>query len=595
MSMIPTNKIEGDSAIGRNCYIGGNTNIRGCATVGHNLKVEGWLEAKNIRGAAKGLFLTLERLRDAYSEPREGWWALIGSTLPADVYVVEGGKWVATGEKCDGLTIDFTDYQSDLGDIRGELNELGEQEEQDIARLSSEIAKVKAEAITEAENSAKGYTDEKVAQEAAARVANDNELKTGLQAQVAWLETELEARMAADAELRALIEAEAQGREKALEKVKAESAEGFAGVGAEVAALGQRHDQELKALSDKHNAEMASAGERYAQELAELAEQHVTDTALLNEGVERINASKGMANGLATLGADGRLTREQLPEEVQGYATFAGILELSTDLVAYGVYYSQALKDFVIVKRIYAQEPGSDTDVLPAADGKWVSYDEFNISDKDLLIFRNSNRLYRMDDGELKEIGSTADGGSMQLGHGADEAFPGDEGAQLSSRVDDIGISSFSGILEEAEILELNGFYYSSILKKWVTVTRVIFTDPGTMTGTIHKSYKNEQGEVADIWYSYTPITLLDNIKRRIFRCGNRLYRLEGDELVMMSVDESVIDELQGADWRLEQKVNKLIDGQGALQGAFRVLSQADYDALSQEEKDEDVIYFITE
>lgn len=53
MSSIPTKQIDGDVAVGRNVSMGGSGTVRGSMTVGHNLTVEGWLEAKNIRDRTK--------------------------------------------------------------------------------------------------------------------------------------------------------------------------------------------------------------------------------------------------------------------------------------------------------------------------------------------------------------------------------------------------------------------------------------------------------------------------------------------------------------------------------------------------------------
>ena len=54
MSSIKTTEIEGDVSVGRHVSIGGNANVQGNATVKKNLKVEGWLDAKNIKGPNKG-------------------------------------------------------------------------------------------------------------------------------------------------------------------------------------------------------------------------------------------------------------------------------------------------------------------------------------------------------------------------------------------------------------------------------------------------------------------------------------------------------------------------------------------------------------
>lgn len=117
MSQIKTREIEGDVAIGRHVAAGGNANIQGDARVGHNLKVEGWLEARNIRGPMKGFFRSEQRLREVYPEPGEGWHALVGETLPARVFVAEAGKWVDTG-KTAGVSVDVDYYNTSISELK---------------------------------------------------------------------------------------------------------------------------------------------------------------------------------------------------------------------------------------------------------------------------------------------------------------------------------------------------------------------------------------------------------------------------------------------------------------------------------------------
>lgn len=109
MSAIPTKQIDGDVAVGRNVSAGGDANVQGNARVGHDLIVEGWLEAKNIKGVNKGLFASAAALREAYPQPHDGWFAGV-SASEADItalgltvqqgkalfrmYVGCGGDWV---------------------------------------------------------------------------------------------------------------------------------------------------------------------------------------------------------------------------------------------------------------------------------------------------------------------------------------------------------------------------------------------------------------------------------------------------------------------------------------------------------------------
>lgn len=148
MSSNPTKQIDGDVAVGRNVNIGGKANIRGSAKIGHNLKVEGWLDAPNVKGPNKGLFKTAVQLREAYPNPHEGWWALVGDTLPAHVYMADGGSWVAqtnadgTPKLAGNPTIDSTEYMeaveqmtADLDDVKIDVN----QNKEDIRNLRSTL------------------------------------------------------------------------------------------------------------------------------------------------------------------------------------------------------------------------------------------------------------------------------------------------------------------------------------------------------------------------------------------------------------------------------------------------------------------------
>ena len=106
--------VQGNMNVSRNITVGTNANINGNTTIGHNLKVNGWLEAPNIKGPMKGLFKDEASLKSAYPTPDNGWMALVGNTLPADVWRAEGGKWTATGQKGGTFNVDFTQIEADI-------------------------------------------------------------------------------------------------------------------------------------------------------------------------------------------------------------------------------------------------------------------------------------------------------------------------------------------------------------------------------------------------------------------------------------------------------------------------------------------------
>lgn len=146
MSSIPTKQIDGDVAVGRNVSVGGKATVRGSATIGHNLKVEGWLDAPNVKGPNKGLFKTAVQLREAYPNPHEGWWALVGDTLPAQVYMADGGAWVGqtnadgTPKLAGNPTVDSSEYMEAVEEMTGDLEAVKievNQSKEDIRSLRS--------------------------------------------------------------------------------------------------------------------------------------------------------------------------------------------------------------------------------------------------------------------------------------------------------------------------------------------------------------------------------------------------------------------------------------------------------------------------
>ena len=95
--MTEIKNFDGDISVGRHAVVGGDAKVCGGMTVGKNLKVEGWLDAKNLKAANKGVFLNEDSLKKAYPVPKDGWWALVGDALPAALWVAAGGEWGNTG------------------------------------------------------------------------------------------------------------------------------------------------------------------------------------------------------------------------------------------------------------------------------------------------------------------------------------------------------------------------------------------------------------------------------------------------------------------------------------------------------------------
>ena len=135
MSSINTKQIDGDVSVGRNATLGGRARIAGSVSVGHNLKVDGWLEAPNIKSTNKGVFKRLEDLTKAYPTPQRGWIAGVlkqsAETESAEtkaefiVYVCNGEGWSSTGKTMEFSLDDYT-LKTEVQDLSEDLVETNE-------------------------------------------------------------------------------------------------------------------------------------------------------------------------------------------------------------------------------------------------------------------------------------------------------------------------------------------------------------------------------------------------------------------------------------------------------------------------------------
>ena len=123
---VKNEKFDGSVIIGRDLTLGGGVVTKGSSTFEKNLRVEGWLDAPNLRGACKGLFATEEKLNDMYPNPEDGMWAMVGETIPAYVYMAENGEWVDTGNLTDGIDINLNDTEIvvNLDEVKGDISAL---------------------------------------------------------------------------------------------------------------------------------------------------------------------------------------------------------------------------------------------------------------------------------------------------------------------------------------------------------------------------------------------------------------------------------------------------------------------------------------
>jgi len=124
------NYMNSSLSVSNNMAVGGQMKVAGSTTIGHNLKVEGWLDAKNIKGANKGVFNTVDALNAAYPNPEPGWFAGVGTSIPCALYLCRDGRWEPTG----GTMTISTDVSA-YGQMIQNLSD-------DVAQLANKVAEL---------------------------------------------------------------------------------------------------------------------------------------------------------------------------------------------------------------------------------------------------------------------------------------------------------------------------------------------------------------------------------------------------------------------------------------------------------------------
>ena len=202
---IENHSVGGSVAVGRDVTVGGRSTIRGNATFNRDVYISGWLNARNIRGAGKGLYETVEKLNSAYPNPENGWFALVGDTLPADIYRAWGGEWKATGQKGGEPVLELA-----------KLTELSESLENEVSARTNgdkELSDALAKEIADRE---KAIADEVLARTTAITEAIDAEADARTKAIAAEAKAREDADAAETTARTAAIEAEAQARGTAI-------------------------------------------------------------------------------------------------------------------------------------------------------------------------------------------------------------------------------------------------------------------------------------------------------------------------------------------------------------------------------------------
>ena len=124
--------IDGDLAVSRNAEIGRDVDIHGKARVAGSLKVEGFLDAPNIKGAVRGLFATEEELKREYPNPRPGWCAIVlADDESGFLYLAKNREWEKQSEEAKpfDFIIDSINVFASKDELQAEKTEREEVEE----------------------------------------------------------------------------------------------------------------------------------------------------------------------------------------------------------------------------------------------------------------------------------------------------------------------------------------------------------------------------------------------------------------------------------------------------------------------------------
>lgn len=413
MSSIPAKSLDGDISVGRNSNIGGNAVVRGCVTIGHNLKVEGWLHAPNIKGACKGYFLSLTDLNDAYPAPADGDYAFVSeSGLPGPIYIAKNGVWTDSG-KTGGSTLDINDIddlRKEVAEYSGSIDAIDKAQETlradfdtHVQDASKELAAVKATADTAAAEVAIAK-EQAAAAVSTANGANTtaNEAKSAAQsandkANAAKSAAETANTTASAAAKSAAAAAEtAAGAVTAINTLKTENTTDHAAIRKEAMdALAAHAAANDKAFADEASARKAVSDALAAHETADAAD-HAAIRKTLSDSLA--SAKQEQHN---TLGISGIVAFDGFVGDVtDDTSTAAPIVRDPNGKVQQGaatVHFSTADGNFLI-KQDGSYYPIWDDDYLwqDSKQVPWADKAYYNIADGKLYKFGSDNQLHEI-------------------------------------------------------------------------------------------------------------------------------------------------------------------------------------------------------
>ena len=314
------------------------------------------------------------------------------------------------------------------------------------------------------------------------------------------------------------------------------------------------------------------------RECGEAIEAVKKDVATAKTSVEKLEGSKGKANGIAPLDETIHIPSVYLPVSAFNVLEFAGVVESvafeetsssnnSTDATC-DVVYNSTTKTFAL--RIIGAQPKYFSNW---ADGYLYGVNSGNgriPQSGKIYIDTTNNKSFRWDGTKLDPIGS-----ALELGHTENTAFPGKEGVELQAQISDVRNSltaRFQGIVESANVSqlsvsEISGVYFISSKKVFAGKSGNMYVNNWTsadayMTedrSAILKDKAYLLGAAAFVWSeeAQTLVDVTDKVKALVTVQGKSITTLQGS---LSTLQQSVTSEAtarETADKELEKKIEE--------------------------------------
>ncbi len=457
-SGIKATQMDGDLSVGRNVSLGGNLLTQGKARIKGELRVDGRLFVNNIESTNKGLFPTVDALREAYPSPRAGSWAYVGTEMPAAVYIVANGAWEDSGGTSGDVQLFNAIYDEAIEQLQNDSTDINER-------------------VVELENfkSSRGENDGIAPLDPDGKVPLQHLPKSV--SDIGNLETGLSD---AQRDIDDLQDSLFNLENYTLPSMSREITTAQTG-----------------ALNASNSASEAKSSAEEAQ-----------------RELNTFKNSKGVADGLAPLGPDGKVPSSYMPAPDEEVLEFAGI---NTEVITPNIHISKYSTDtgcevmFSDMHKIFVlkvTEGGSNVSYyahwLDSLNYQSGGIGEAHVPHRGRIFLSSDNKGYRWNGTELRILGS-----DLALGTTTGTAFDGGRGAAVENKIDTVrSWTVASGVVNVNRLLSLQTSVILTFENVLGRLSESTYKDTVMMPGVVlayfssegWKSYQWVSGDAAGNW-----------------------------------------------------------------------------------------------